>query len=107
MNFEHLNSVARGSKKMLRRIADLEINALYPIEAIRKVGTKYGDKVIVDLKNDIFCYLPCRVSKDLWENVAARLIEFKNALLNTKISLRPLEGRYSPIEFVPTPPALD
>lgn len=77
MNFDRLNSVARGSKKMLKRIAELEVNVLYSIEAIRKVETKYDDKVVVNLNNDIFCYLPCRVSEDLLDNDVLDSLSFK------------------------------
>lgn len=103
MNFEHSNSVARGSKKMLKRIFEFEVGTLYPIEAIRKVDTKYGDKVVVDLKGDILCYLPCRVLKELLTNEAAEFIEFQISLKHNGVSLGPLEDRHTPIEFVPTP----
>lgn len=65
--FAKLNAVAMNLKT-LKKISDLEINRCYIVEAVKKVVTKYGEKIIVELENNIYCYLPARVSKELLAN---------------------------------------
>lgn len=75
MDFAKLNSIAAGSSRTLKKIADLDFGQLYMIEEIKKVHTKYGDKVVVDLYENICCYLPSRLSKYLLQDEEAALVE--------------------------------
>lgn len=99
-----INSVAMGNQRELRKISDLEIDQVYVIEDIRKIKTQYGEKVIVELESNIYCYLPSRISKALLENGEECLIEIQERLTVTPVSLRRLKGEYNPIEFLLTLP---
>ena len=97
---ETINAIAKGNQRKLTKISDLEIDQAYVIENIKKIKTQYGDKVIVELASNIYCYLPSRVSKAFLENEEEDLIEFQERLTLTPISLRRLKGEYNPIEFL-------
>ena len=101
MNLEKLNVVGRAQDyKTCKALSDLVLDQLYVIENIRKANTKFGAKVIVDLKDNFYCYLPARVSKELLSQDEAGLNEFKEQLECSEVSIRRLKGRYNPIEFV-------
>lgn len=101
--FAKLNAVAKN-QKILKKISELTVGQCYVIDAVRKVVTKYGEKVIVELENNIICYLPARVSKELLANNETALIDFQAQLNEGSISLRRLDGgNYNPIEFLVTP----
>lgn len=65
---EKINEVAMGEKRKVRKIADMEVNHLYAIEGIKNITTGFGQKVILNLKNDEYCYLPVRVSEIMPED---------------------------------------
>lgn len=101
MNLEKLNAVGRGqNQRTCKALKELVPDQLYEIENIRKANTKFGEKVIVDLKDDIYCYLPERVSKQLLFEDEAGFVEFKEQLKRSEISIRRLKGRWNPVEFV-------
>lgn len=100
--FARLNSVA-NNLRTLKKISELQINRLYIIEGLRKITTKFGEKVIVELEDHVYCYLPARVSKELLANDEAVFKDFQTRLETTSVSLRRLDGPYNPIEFVATP----
>lgn len=103
--FARLNAVA-NNLRTLKKISELQINRLYIIEGLRKITTKFGEKVIVEIEDHVYCYLPARVSKELLANDEAAFKDFQARLETTSVSLRRLEGSYNPIEFVanPAPP---
>lgn len=105
MNLEKLNAIGRAKEqRTVKALSELELDQLYLIENIRKANTKFGEKIIVDLENKIYCYLPARVGKELLANNEEGLIEFKEQLEVSNISMRRLKGRWNPVEFVITLP---
>lgn len=102
MDFARLNKVA-GNQRTIKRIKDFEVNKCYVIESMKQVETKYGNKVVVDLEDDVFAYLPARVCKELLANGGAGLKNFQAQLEETSYSIRRLEGSYNPIEFLLSP----
>lgn len=101
MDLEKLNIISRANhQRTCKTISDLQVDQLYMIENIRKCNTKFGEKVVVDLENQIYCYLSSRVSKELLSNDEEGFTEFKKQLEVSNISMRRLQGRWNPVEFV-------
>lgn len=100
MNFDKLNMVAKGCHRTVKKISELIVNQLYSVQSIRKVKTQYGEKVVVDIGEDIYCYLPARVGKELLANGEEGLNEFLSQLEVSEVCMRPLGGRFNPVEFV-------
>ena len=99
MNFDRLNAIARGGQRTLKRVSELELNQPYLIEGLVKATTKYGTKVTVDLEGNIYCYLPCRISRDLLANDEEQLKIFQQQLLETAVTFERMEGHWNTIEF--------
>lgn len=99
MDFDSLNTIARGSQRNLKKISELELNHPYLIERVLKVTTKYGPKVTADLEGNVFCYLPCRVSKELLDNDEKQLKAFQEGLISHIVTVQRIEGRWNPIRF--------
>ena len=99
MNFDRLNAIARGGQRTMKRVSELELNQPYSIEGLVKATTKYGTKVTVDLEGNIYCYLPCRIFRDLLANDEEQLKIFQQQLLESSVRLKRLEGRLTPIKF--------
>lgn len=96
-----------GEQRKVRKISDMEVNHLYAIEDIKDVTTTFGRRVILNLENDEFCYLPTRVSKAMLKNDEAGLKEFQERLEVANVSIRCLPGRLGrswPINFLVTLP---
>lgn len=100
MDFVKLNSIAKCSQRQILKISELVEDRLYSIEDIRKINTQFGEKVIVDLESNTYCYLPARVSKALLQNNEEQLMHFQKELKKSPYSLRKLEGDFTPIEFL-------
>lgn len=101
MDLQKLNLVANNLKqRTLKRIPELSLQSDYSIENIKKVKTKFGDKVIVELEQDVYCYLPSRVSTQLLSNGEQGLNEFKEQLTVSTIKMRRLDGSWNPVEFI-------
>lgn len=102
---EQINAIARGQNRTVRKIADMTVNQHYRIEALKKVTTVYGEKIILDLENDEFCYLPTRVSSLLLDNDEAGYKAFQTNLEENNVSIVRLPGKLGrswPIEFITT-----
>lgn len=104
MDLNRFNSIAGIMERKSTSISELVVNQAYAIEDIRKAVTKFGDKVIVDLQDNIYCNLPARVSKDLLKNDEQGLKEFKEKVEVSNMSIRRLQGRWNPVEFIITLP---
>lgn len=100
MNFDRLNAVAKGEHRTVKKISELVLNQLYSIQNIRKATTRYGEKVIVDIEDDVYCYLPARVGKELLADGEEGLREFLSQLEVSEVCIRRIEGRFNPIEFL-------
>lgn len=104
MNFEKLNMVAKGDQRTVKKIVDLELDRLYEIERIRKSHTSYGEKVVIDIKDEkgqnVFCYLPKRVGELLLADEEGGLKEIQSQMEVCSVSIRRIKGRYNPVEFV-------
>ena len=100
MDFRKLNSIAKLKRRTLRKISDLDLEVDYNIENIRKVATKYGEKVVVDLEENSCCYLPHRVSNELLSEDERGFQGFKEQLKESTVKLRRLDGQWNPIRFI-------
>lgn len=103
---DRVNTIARGSQRNVRKISEMAVNHPYAIEGVRKTTTQYGEKIIVDLQNNEYSFLPVRLQKEFLANGEAGLIEFQQQLQVTPTSIRRLPGRLGrswPIEFITTP----
>ena len=100
MDLRKLNMVAKNTNQStLNKISELSLLHDYVIENIRKVNTKFGRNVIVELEGDIYCYLPSRVSTQLLSNGEQGLIEFKEHFMTSTIKMRRLDGPWNIVKF--------
>lgn len=100
MDLKKLNSISKFIWRKCKLISELVVNQAYMVEDIRKVTTKYGDRVIIDLQDEVYCYLPTRISKELLGNDQQGLTEFSAQLEVSKMSMKSLPGRSSHVEFI-------
>lgn len=99
MDIKKLNSIAGYTERKCKPISELVVNQAYVIEAIKRVTMKYGDKVVIDLQDNAYCYLPARICKELLRNDQQGLIEFGEQLEVSNVSIKRLSGRSNPVEF--------
>lgn len=98
MDLQKLNSIAQI--KQLCKISELDPEVRYTIEHIKKVTTRFGDRVVVELEGSIYSYLPTRVSTELLSNGERGLTEFQEQLAVSTIKIRRLVGPWNPVEFL-------
>lgn len=100
MDLSKINSLAKCVPRNITKISDLVIGKIYVVEDMRKIKTQYGEKIIVDLENNLYCYLPARVSRALLLNDEEGLKNFQLQMKKITYGLKKLEGEYNPIEFI-------
>ena len=98
MDLQKLNSIAQI--KQLYKISELDPEVRYRIEHIKKVTTRFGDRVIVELEGNIYCYLPTRISAELLSNGERGLTEFREQLAVSTIKMHRLVGLWNPVQFI-------
>lgn len=97
--FNFLNSIGIINKLKVTPLASLEINKSYLISGIRKMKTRYGDRIMMDLNKSFSIFLPSRISVALFEkNNYYQTIE--NCVITQKpVYLVYLGGKYNEIKF--------
>lgn len=51
-----------------KKLRDLEVNKLYAITEVKKISTRYGIKIVLQLDSNFDIFLPSRVNGILVEN---------------------------------------
>lgn len=103
---DQINAIAMGEQRTIRKIADLVVDQPYVIEAVRKVATVYGDKIVLDLANNEYLYLPARLNTLMLKDEEAWYNEFQQNLTTGSKSIVRLPGKLGrswPIQFINTP----
>lgn len=101
---EKFNNLGKGNPRNNRKISDMVVNHLYKIEGARKTKTAFGEKVVLDLENNEFCFLPARFTEKMLDDEESGLKEFQDSLRDVSQSIRRLPGKLGrswPIDFVP------
>jgi hypothetical protein len=100
MDLSKLNEVGRLETFLpTKKLSELEVSKNYQITSIRKVQTKYGPRITVDLENINTVFLPARMAKmlndddDLFEKMVLASDE-------NQLHLRYLGGQYNQMEFI-------
>lgn len=99
MDFQKLNKISKIEQRELKKLSELNLNEPYEIFQVKQVTTRFGQKVIAELNDNIVCYLPARVSNELLSSNERGLEEFKEELKISKVYMKILEGPYTPVEF--------
>ena len=77
-----INEAARSPSYLpTKRLRDFELNKQYKITSLKKVSTKYGLKIVLELDNSFDIFLPGKVNSLLLENPEA-LLNLELELLN-------------------------
>ena len=64
MDFTKINAIAEGLPT--KKVADLDKNHAYRVTLLKKVNTRFGERVVAELGDDgVQIYLPLRVSDAL------------------------------------------
>ena len=75
MDLSGLNKLADGSYLPTMKISELEIDRHYMVTSLKSVMTRFGEKVVATLDEEIQIFLPSRVCEalnknaDLYENL--------------------------------------
>lgn len=100
MDFSKLNEVARLETLLpLKKLSDLEVYFEYRVSGVRRVKTKFGDKIVLDLEDSFTIFLPNRLTKALQEDEDL-FQKVTTASKEIRLHLRYLGGPYSQLEFV-------
>lgn len=79
MDFSRINKVGHLSEFLpVIRLAELTVEKEYNVTNVRRVQTKWGVRIIIELENEFSCFLPVRFAK---------LFDEDDALLQQMISV--------------------
>lgn len=103
MNFERINRVLSTSSqgKGYKKISDLEAGRFYRVDNIRKVDTKYGLKVVVDLEDHQYLYLPNRACEEILMDESAQFNALLRQLRNARLYLKLIDSSKKIVNFFP------
>lgn len=97
MAFETLNKIARAQEFV--PLNSLEKNQAYNITGIRKLTTKYGDRIVVELnENECAVFLPNRVVKLCLEQPEV-YSNMQRLAMEKKLIMKYEGGRYNNVQF--------
>lgn len=68
MNYQKLSTISKMAFLPYKPLAELELNRRYMVNAIRKVSTRFGVRVVVTLNDEFQVFLTNKVSKTLVEH---------------------------------------
>lgn len=102
MNFDKLNKVGRMESAFLptRKLVDVEKETNLCITAVRKVVTKFGSSITVDVNNTYSTFLPSRIAKMLTADEDDTMMKMKSAIDEKRLYMRYLGGLNNNVEFL-------
>lgn len=99
MDLEKVNAVGRFEGFLpTKPLSELTKNGLYYITKMKKVHTKYGLRIIVEVDADFITYLPARFSKH-FEEEPTSLEMMQEAAAAKNLQMKYIGGTYNIIEF--------
>ena len=101
MDLKAINAVGRMDGVMpTKPLSDLTLNKKYAVSKIRKVHTKYGIRIVAELKNQFAVFLPGRIMK-IFEDVKCdeTFEKLEEAAASKKFYFCYLGGPYNLFEF--------
>lgn len=102
MNFERINRVLSStSGRELTKLSDLEVGRFYRVDNIRKVDTRYGPKVVADIENNQYVYLPARASEEILMDESAQFNAMLRQLRNARLFLKLTDRSKNIVNFFP------
>lgn len=97
MDLTKLNEAA--SKDKATSLKDLDPTQQYLVTDLRNVKTSYGDKIVADLDDGRFVYIPSSACRHLQKNETEYLL-LQNAANKLKLVIQPLGGYKLKFEIV-------
>ena len=87
-----INEAARSLSYLpTKRLRDLELNKQYKITSLKKVSTKYGLKIVLELDSSFDIFLPSKVNSLLLEKPET-LLNLELELVNREVFVKSLGG---------------
>lgn len=78
-------------------LAELTPGSQFNVTKLRKVQTKYGERIVAELEKSFNVFLPARFTK-AFESDSATWLAMQEATVN-KLSMKYIGGVYNNIEF--------
>lgn len=99
MDLEKVNAVGRFEGYLpTKSLSELAKNGIYDVTKIKKVQTKYGPRIIVEMNADFISYLPSRFAKHFEEDPNS-LEMMQEAAAAKQLQMKYLGGTYNIVEF--------
>ena len=80
-------------------MTDLNINKKYQVSRVRRVETKYGFRIVAELENEFWVFLPLRIGKFIVEQGVESLDHLKNNCVKKHVFLKYFGGKTNEICF--------
>lgn len=99
MDLDKVNAVGRFEGYLpTKSMSELSKNGLYYVTKMKKVQTKYGPRIIVEIDADFITYLPSRFAKH-FEDDPNSLEMMQEAATAKQLQMKYLGGAYNIVEF--------
>ncbi|XP_043463982.1 uncharacterized protein LOC122499599 [Leptopilina heterotoma] len=100
MDLEKVNAVGRLDGFLpTKPLSELDSNGRYVVTKMKKVQTKYGPRIIVELDANFVTYLPSRLAKHFDEEGSNSLKLMQEAVSTKNLQLQYLGGPYNNVQF--------
>lgn len=99
MDLTRINAVGRMEEFLpTKPLSELTLGSQFKITKLRKVKTKYGERIVAKLEKNFNVFLPARFIKTL-EADNATWLSMQEAAIDNKLSMTYIGGQYNNIEF--------
>lgn len=99
MDFTSINKIGKMAEFLpTKKLAELSLQADYPITDIKAVQTKFGKRIVADVSDEFVVFLPARFVKafDEDKDMFEKMVE---AAHNNQLCMNYIGGKYNSIEF--------
>ena len=98
MDVTDLNRIAllQEAQLELKKVADLEVGKLYQLSNIRKVKTRFGDRIIIGIEGTFSVFLPARLT----DRVTSTFDNLLEAVEERRMFIKFLGGQFNLCEFI-------
>lgn len=98
MNFNEVNRLGQIDFLPTKKLSSLETGKKYKITNVKQVKTKFGERIVVEIKDSFTVFLPQRVCKFIIEN-QDYLKNLSEECKNKNIYLEYFGGKLNKIKF--------
>ncbi|XP_043479898.1 uncharacterized protein LOC122509730 [Leptopilina heterotoma] len=99
MDLQRINAVGRMEKFLpTKPLSELTPGSQFAVTMLRKVQTKYGERIVAELNKSFNVFLPARFAK-AFEVDNTTWMSMQEAANNNKLQMIYLGGVYNNIEF--------